>query len=160
MIRRADPPNDDDSRGNKPDDPLSDLPSSGKPYDPLDKDSDCFKPPAEPTEVGCLHCQGIFMSDQMTYRIDTNADGEKHGFWCCPDPTCDGKGFGFDLLPTDPNYRDENGDGWVFYDDDEEDDDYDDEDDLFNTDYKKGPDSFDPPKDWTGDEDDEDDIPF
>jgi len=130
MIRRADPPSDDD-RDDKPDDPLSDLPSSGKPYDPLDRDSDPFKPPAEPVEVGCLHCQCIFMSDQMVWRIQTNADGEKHGFWCCPDPACDGKGFGFDLLPTDPNYRDENG-GWVCFDDDEDDDD----EDLFDTDRK------------------------
>lgn len=144
MIRRADPPSDDD-RNDKPD-------------DPLDKDADPFKPPAEPVEVDCLHCQGVFMSDQMTWRIETHADGQKHGFWCCPDPTCGGVGFGFDLLPTDPNYRDEHG-GWVYCDDEEEDD-YDDDDefDLFNTDYENGPDNFDPPRDWSGDE--EDDIPF
>ena len=43
--------------------------------------------------------------------------GRKHGFWCCPTPGCDGKGFGFDILPTDPTYQDENG-GWINFDDD------------------------------------------
>jgi len=137
-IRRADPPDDDEGK---------------KPYDPLDKDADPFGPPDEPVEVGCLHCGGIFMSDQITWRIQTNADGDTHGFWCCPDPACSGAGFGFDLLPTDPNYRDEHG-GWVHDDEDEEDDDEFDEDD-WNDDK---PDGFDPPKDWTGDE--EEDIPF
>jgi len=119
-----------------------------KPYDPLDKDSDCFKPPAEAVEVGCLHCQAIFMSSEMTWRVEPGQDGEPYGFWCCPDPACDGRGFGFDLLPTDPNY-DDGSFAWV-YDDDEEDDDLDDAPDG-------APDGFDPPTDWTGDEDD---IPF
>ena len=31
-----------------------------------------------------------------------------------PHPGCDGKGFGFDIFPLDPDYRDENGDEmWV-----------------------------------------------
>ena len=134
MIRPNDPHNDDD-----------------KPYDPLDKANDPFGPPAQPVEVGCLHCGGRFMSDQITWRIETDAEGKQHGFWCCPDPTCDGRGFGFDLLPTDPNYRDENG-GWVYDDDDDED--YDD--DEFDEFDDNAPDSFKPPKDWTGD----DEIPF
>ena len=82
-----------------------------KPDRSIDKDADPFGPPTDPVEVGCLHCQGIFMSDQITWRIETDADGKPHGFWCCPDPKCDGKGFGFDLLPTDPTYQDEYGGG-------------------------------------------------
>ncbi len=35
-------------------------------------------------------------------------------------PGCDGIGFGFDLLPTDPDYQDEHG-GWI-HDEDESDD--------------------------------------
>lgn len=132
----------------------SDRDDHKKPFDPTDKDADCFKPPADPVEVGCLHCGQVFMSDQMTYRIGEDSEGKPMGFWCCPDPLCSGRGFGFDLLPTDPNYRDENG-GWVHLDDEEDEfDEWDDEDDL------DGPsDGFDPPKDWTGDDDDED-IPF
>lgn len=69
-----------------------------------------------PVEVGCLHCGETFMSDRIVLRHDA-ALGELA--WCCPTPGCDACGFGFDLLPTDPTYRDEHG-GWVS-DDDEED---------------------------------------
>jgi hypothetical protein len=95
------------------------------PYDPFDPDSDPFKPPAIPTEVGCLHCGQEFESYLIEWRIVTCADGSRHGFWCCPTPGCDGRGFGFDLLPTDPEYQDEHG-GWVSFDDEDEDfDDFD-----------------------------------
>ena len=138
MIRPADPPNDD-----------------GKPNKPSDKDADPFGPPEQPVEVGCLHCGGIFMSDQITWRIEPDHEGKPLGLWCCPDPTCDGAGFGIDLLPTDPNYQDEYG-GWVYDDDEEDEEDYEDDDlDPFND---NTPDSFEPPKDWTGNDDD--DIPF
>ena len=43
----------------------------------------------------------------IEWRVFTNADGSEHGFWCCPIPGCDGKGFGFDIFPTDPDYFDE-----------------------------------------------------
>jgi hypothetical protein len=33
-------------------------------------------------------------------------------------PGCDGKGFGFDIFPVDPEYRDERG-GWFSDDDDD-----------------------------------------
>jgi len=44
------------------------------------------------------------------------------GFWCCPIPGCDGIGFGFDILPVDPNYRDERG-GWIHSDEESENED-------------------------------------
>ena len=91
-------------------------------YDPLDREADPFKPPEIPTEVCCLHCGEEYESYLIEWRIETDAEGQPHGFWCCPIPNCDGRGFGFDLLPTDPEYRDENG-GWVWDDEDEEDDD-------------------------------------
>ena len=90
-------------------------------YDPLDPDADPFKPPAIPTEVSCLHCGREYDSYLIEWRVETSCDGSQHGFWCCPTPGCDGRGFGFDILPTDPEYRDERG-GWVMDDEDEEDD--------------------------------------
>jgi hypothetical protein len=87
-------------------------------YDPLDADSDPFWPPAVSTLVAGLHCGQEYDSYQIEWRIERGADGRPHGFWCCPVAGCDGKGFGFDILPVDPEYRDERG-GWV-YDDDEE----------------------------------------
>jgi hypothetical protein len=81
-------------------------------YDPLDPDGDPFGPPAVPTLVGCLHCGEEYDSYRIEWRILTDADHKQHGFWCCPIEGCDGKGFGFDILPVDPNYQDEHG-GWV-----------------------------------------------
>ena len=86
-------------------------------YDPLGADADPFHPPVIPTLVACLHCGQEYDSYKMEWRIERDGEGRPHGFWCCPVPGCDGKGFGFDILPTDPEYRDERG-GWVC--DDEE----------------------------------------
>ena len=80
-------------------------------YNPLDPQGDPFHPPEVPTEVGCLHCGKEYDSYLIEWRVETDAAGEKHGFWCCPTPGCSGMGFGFDILPTDPEYRDEHG-GW------------------------------------------------
>jgi len=41
-------------------------------------------------------------------------------------PGCDGKGFGFDIFPVDPEYRDENGE-LMWHGDEEEDADEDDD---------------------------------
>jgi hypothetical protein len=86
-------------------------------YNPLNPDGDPFGPPAIPTFVGCLHCQQEYDSYRIEWRVEQTKTGP-HGFWCCPTPGCDGRGFGFDILPVDPNYQDEHG-GWVH--DDEED---------------------------------------
>lgn len=32
--------------------------------------------------------------------------------WVCPTPGCGAAGFGFDILPTDPEWKDEHGNGW------------------------------------------------
>jgi len=101
-------------------------------YDPLDPYNDPFRPPEIPTEVSCLHCGKEYDSSLIEWRMETDADGKTRGFWCCPMPGCSGIGFGFDILPTDPTYRDERG-GWVCDEDDEEgeydEEDFDDEDD-------------------------------
>jgi hypothetical protein len=94
-------------------------------YDPLDSSSDPFGPPKISVMVSCLHCGEEYDSYRIEWRVETGADGKPHGFWCCPTAGCDGKGFGFDILPVDSNYRDERG-GWVYCDDDEEDEDFDD----------------------------------
>ena len=76
-------------------------------YDPLDSQADPFRPPELSVEVSCLHCGLEYDSYLIEWRVETTVDGSQHGFWCCPTPGCDGRGFGFDILPTDPNYRDE-----------------------------------------------------
>jgi len=88
-------------------------------YDPLDPRKDPLGPPAIPTEVGCLHCGQEYESYLIEWRVDTDAHGKSHGFWCCPTPGCGGCGFGFDILPLDPDYQDERG-GWVSFDDEDE----------------------------------------
>ncbi len=91
-------------------------------YDPLDPQRDPFRPPEVPTEVSCLHCGKEYDSYLIEWRVETDAEGKLHGFWCCPTPGCSGIGFGFDILPTDPHYRDERG-GWVCDEDDVDGDD-------------------------------------
>ena len=78
----------------------------------LDPNTDPFRPPAIPTLVHCIHCNEEYDSYLIEWRESTGADGRTHGFWCCPIPGCDGAGFGFDIFPVDPTYRDERG-GWV-----------------------------------------------
>jgi hypothetical protein len=94
---------------------------------PLDPTNDPFGPPEVSVEVECLHCGEQYQSNLIEWRIETDADGNPHGFWCCPTPGCGGMGFGFDILPTDPEYQDENG-GWVDCEDDDEDDEEEEED--------------------------------
>ena len=95
-------------------------------YDPLDPDADCFRTPAIPTLVGCLHCGEEYDSYLIEWRVSTAVNGKPHGFWCCPTPGCGGAGFGFDILPADPDYRDENGDKMWSSDEDEDEEDFED----------------------------------
>lgn len=74
-----------------------------------DSQSDPFKPPVISTIVHCLHCGQEYDSYRIEYRILTARDGERCGFWCCPIEGCDGRGFGFDVFPVDPEYRDDDG---------------------------------------------------
>jgi hypothetical protein len=131
------------------------------PYDPLDKDADCFKPPAIPIEVHCIHCGEEYQSYLMEWRIEVDADGNKHGFWCCPTPDCDGKGFCFDILPIDADYVGEDGEKvWHFDDEDEEEPDDAELEAEFGGDNEpltqKDSASSDPPDDLPGEED----VPF
>jgi hypothetical protein len=123
-------------------------------YDPLDAEHDPFHPPAISTLVHCIHCGEEYDSFRIEWRVEPDADGNPHGFWCCPVPGCGGMGFGFDIFPVDPEYRDENGQlMWCSDDEGDEGDEeeFDGEDDLssFN----------DAPVDRNGSDADED-IPF
>jgi hypothetical protein len=80
--------------------------------DAFDPDSDPFRPPSVSTLVACLHCGQEYDSFRIEWRIERCSDGKEHGFWYCPIEGCDGRGFGFDILPVDPDYQDEHG-GWV-----------------------------------------------
>ncbi len=83
-------------------------------YDPLDAGADVFRPPAVATMLHCLHCGEEYDRYRIEWRILTDHSGKPHGFWCCPIENCDGKGFGFDIFPIDPDYRDEDGNAmWV-----------------------------------------------
>jgi hypothetical protein len=101
---------------------------------PLDPTGDPFGPPEVSIEVGCLHCGQQYESCLIEWRVETDNEGNQHGFWCCPTPGCGGMGFGFDILPTDPNYRDERG-GWMPCDEEEEYDEEDFDEDALDEDF-------------------------
>ncbi len=75
-------------------------------YDFTDPANDPFGPPATSILVACVHCGEEYESYRIEWRIETDAGGKRHGFWCCPIEGCDGKGFGFDIFPVDPEYED------------------------------------------------------
>jgi hypothetical protein len=89
--------------------------------DAADRDGDPFRPPEIPTEVCCLHCGETYESYLIEWRVEAKAEGGEQGFWCCPTPGCGGIGFGFDILPTDPEYQDDHGGGWSYTHDGDED---------------------------------------
>lgn len=70
------------------------------------REIDPFRPPAIPTEVFCLMCQREYESYLIEWR---EAAAAGHGRWCCPTPGCHATGFGFEILPTDPEYVGEDG---------------------------------------------------
>lgn len=82
-------------------------------FDPIDEGddvpridpADCFSPPVEVCECYCLHCGRTFMSDGMWLQAFRRPPRHgARGFWMCPTPNCDGRGFTFDIFPTDPNH--------------------------------------------------------
>ena len=81
---------------------------------------DPFRPPTVPVIVHCLHCDQEYES-YLIHWVEDVIKSDSPGFWCCPTPGCDGKGFGFDIFPIDPDYRDEHGNLMWMEDDDDED---------------------------------------
>ena len=101
-------------------------------HDSLNPENDPFSPPAISTVVHCIHCGEEYDSYRIEWRVERDLDGQAHGFWCCPMADCDGKGFGFDIFPVDPEYRDENGELMWCSDDEDDEDEF--EDGLFGDD--------------------------
>jgi hypothetical protein len=115
---------------------------------PPDNRDDCFGPPEKPVECFCLHCGHIYMSDLL---LAVNVDGTTH--YACPVKGCDGMGYKFDIFPVNDE-DDENG-GWIDCDEDEEFDEADalEFEDAFDTLDPDGEIPFDPPHDWSPEED-------
>jgi hypothetical protein len=91
-----------------------------------DRGGDPFGPPAIPTLVACLHCGDEYESYLIERRRDRDSDGRMRWWWCCPTPGCGGRGFGFDILPIDQDWTDEEGNRmWVDDDDDDEEGEFD-----------------------------------
>ena len=121
---------------------------------PAERDS--FRPPTVSVIVHCLHCDQEYES-YLIHWVDETPESDAPGFWCCPTPGCDGKGFGFDIFPIDPDYRDEQGNlMWVEDDDDE---DYDEADELVDREVDTEDWEVDVPRQPPAD-DIEDDIPW
>jgi hypothetical protein len=79
--------------------------------------TDLFSPPQEPCECYCLHCGRTFSSDGIWLQRYRQPPRDSKGFWMCPTPNCDGRGFTLDIFPTDPHHPcNANG----LYDDDDE----------------------------------------
>ena len=91
-------------------------------------ETDPFRPPDIPTEVFCLHCRQEYESYLMEWR-EHQHNGQTDGAWCCPTEGCAGQGFGFDIFPTDPDYR--TPDGQPLFEEDDDPDASDDAEDLF-----------------------------
>lgn len=96
------------------------------PADPDVPVKDGMHPPTIPEMVHCIHCDEEYDSWRIEWRVLEYPDGTTHGFWCCPIPGCDGKGFGVDIYPVDfpPDgcWKDEDGrEIQMVWDDDEED---------------------------------------
>ena len=79
-----------------------------------------FAPPMEPCECYCLHCNRVFMSDQIWFQHVIGDKNGFEGFWMCPTPNCGGAGFTFDIFPTDPHHPANA--GWTETDDEDESD--------------------------------------
>lgn len=119
---------------------------------------DPFRPPTVPVMVHCLHCDQEYES-YLIHWVDETTEADIPGFWCCPTPGCDGKGFGFDIFPVDPDYRDEQGNLMWTEDDGDEDEDYDEADGPVDLEVETEDWGVDVPRHLPAD-DIEDDIPW
>jgi hypothetical protein len=83
-------------------------------------------------EVHCLHC-GREYDSYLIWWDEELIDGKRSGFWRCPTPGCSGAGFGFDIWPVDPEYRDEDGE-LIWCDDEDNDEAYEEDDEGLDAD--------------------------
>jgi hypothetical protein len=73
-----------------------------------DKESG-FPPPDEPIMVYCLHCGREYKSSEMVPPDGARTPIMMAGFWWCGTPGCNAGGFGLDIFPTDPEWKDPKG---------------------------------------------------
>ena len=74
--------------------------------------------PKSRANVGACTATRVFMSDKIWFQRVINSKDDISGFWLCPTNNCDGKGFTFDIFPTDPDHPANA--GWTYFDDDDE----------------------------------------
>lgn len=80
---------------------------------------DGFPPPDEPIVVACLHCGERYMSDRMIPPSGPRLPVMHEGMWWCATPGCDAGGFGIDIFPVDPTWKDPKGLLHILEDDDD-----------------------------------------
>jgi hypothetical protein len=68
---------------------------------------DPSRPPTLPTLVKCHRCGQEYESSRIEERLDGDADRPQ---WCCPIVGCNGRGFGFNILPVNRQYHNVEGD--------------------------------------------------
>jgi hypothetical protein len=69
---------------------------------------DPCRPPTIATLVKCQRCGREYESSRIEERLIGDAEGRPQ--WCCPNPGCIGTGFGFQILPVNRQYHNEDGD--------------------------------------------------
>lgn len=134
---------------------------SGNQNAQTEAEKDVFHPPTIPTLCQCLHCGEEYESYLIQWNTDRLIAG-RFGHWVCPTEDCDGVGFGFDILPIDPDYVDEYGNRVWSEDDDADDlDDVEALDDLLvDESMIEGLDQAADIEAWLSEDEDDESIPF
>ena len=91
----------------------------GRPLEPSDESG--FPPPDVPIMVYCLHCGKEYMSSEMVPPDGKRTEEMMEGFWWCGTPGCNAGGFGLDVFPVDPEWKDPKGLLHIIADDEDED---------------------------------------
>lgn len=136
-----------------------------------ERDDAAFPPPDEPIMVYCLHCGKEYMSSEMVFReipsvpaaasADASAGAattSAGGLWFCPTPGCNVGGFGLDVFPVDPDWKDPTGKLRTVWDPEDDASDLNDEDDVDVDEEEESEEDEDPDIDDDDDEDDDDDL--
>jgi hypothetical protein len=77
--------------------------------EPRDADESGCPPPDEPIMVYCLHCGKEYMSSEMVPPSGKRTPAMMEGMWWCGTPGCNAGGFGLDIFPVDPEWKDPKG---------------------------------------------------
>jgi hypothetical protein len=93
-----------------------------------------FPPPDDPIMVYCMHCGKEYMSSEMIppsggkQRRAARTPEMMEGIWWCATPGCNAGGFGLDVFPVDPEWKDPKGLLEIIPDSDDDEFEWDDED--------------------------------